>query len=170
MRTRSYIRTHFVLQGGGILLVRCFCSRYIIQHPVSNSLKWRHSWLLSAQRGFIELGCSLEAIPQKIRFMSEKLPLNSSPLYGSILFSWIFFPWNTVWCFILRFGPVLFSFKDADIIRTSRGGGGGGVFKTYIASRTFQQRKSSFSTFLINGFTSGSGFTGFRAVWILSSV
>lgn len=34
-----------------------------------------------------------------------------------------FFSWYTVLCFILRFGPVLFSFEDADIIRTSRGGG-----------------------------------------------
>lgn len=37
-----------------------------------------------------------------------------------------FFSWYTVLCFILRFGPVLFSFEDEDVIRTSRGGGEGG--------------------------------------------
>lgn len=91
----------FVLQGGKknpLGAVCCFCSRYIIQHPISNILKWWHLWLLSAQRRFIKLGCSLEAIPHKIRFTSERLQLNSAALYGAILFIWIFF---LIYCFVL---------------------------------------------------------------------
>lgn len=107
MTKRSYV--HGLIQfhgqqicslGGGdpLGVVCCFCSRYIIQHPISKSLKWRHLWLLSAQRRFIKLGCSLGAIPHKIRFMSEKLQLNSSALYGAILFIWVFF---LIYCFVL---------------------------------------------------------------------
>lgn len=57
MRKRSYahgliqfLGSKFVHRGGGggpLGAVCCFCCRYIIQHPISNSLKWWHLWLLS---------------------------------------------------------------------------------------------------------------------------